>query len=130
VLNTNITRPHSGTVIDHVLTNIITGDSRIFTIENTNDVSDHNFLLWTLNMKKETVSEYKISKINYYKINNYLDGSEFNLNASNNAEEFSEYLHKHLAEAISNSETISMKYEKDKRLNPWGTKEFIKLTYL
>ena len=130
VLNTNITRPRSGTVIDHALTNIIKGDSRIYTIENTNDVSDHNFLLWTLSMKKETGSKYKISKINYEKINNYLDGNEFNLNASNDAEEFSEYLHKHLAEAISNSETISMKYEKDRRLNPWATKEFIELTHL
>jgi len=51
VLNSNITRPASGSVIDHLITNCQNISGNIYTITNPGDITDHNALLWSLKLK-------------------------------------------------------------------------------
>jgi len=130
VLNTNCTRPQSGTVIDHAITNMMIGNSIIYTVENTSNVSDHNFLLWSMSIAKEPNITVKRTVVNYEKLGNLLNTNKFQYNQFHNTEELSEYFHSHLCDAISQCETVKLSNRKDKKLNPWATKDFIELTLL
>lgn len=122
ITNTNITRPSSSSIIDHVLFNYQANFSLINdTIFNSD--SDHNFILSSINFtpnKNQTDNHYKL-KTNFTKLQQLLEMrfSPAYMGNFDNPNDFYNYFTNTLTKSISDSTTKHLINNKKSSICPW-----------
>lgn len=127
--NNKITRPCSGTVIDHVASNINKGTMLINT--SGNDISDHNSIFVSLNCSNNVASQvnyHTVKRTDYNVLQRILRKKLSEKADFVDTEVLSQHIHESLWHALDNSISSYEVKPKYKKLNPWATKELATLT--
>lgn len=129
IMNNEITRPDSGTVIDHIITNCLTGSMEVFTIPN--DISDHNTVIWRLknkDMQGNPRKEYEIRKMDYVKLGSLVKKELEECDLDENVDEISKIIHGSIEANLNKAVTTRVVKRGYTKLNPWATKELADLS--
>lgn len=111
IVNNKITRPDSGTIIDHVITNIPRGTIEINTV--SNDISDHNMIICSLRFVN-VAGRADNSECPYYRTDFKMVNALLEQKLTGNDTEFgstektSDYLHHHILDALEKSKVKYM----------------------
>lgn len=128
LLNDRVTRPASGTLLDHVYTNFSSCVTKVYTI--CDGISDHNTLIGSL--KKFSRASNLIlnpeKKVNYAQLNQLM--ANWSLPSTPSTEDLSSLIHDKLNDFISCSEYTLRSKHKSKLLNPWANDELARLSII
>lgn len=126
MVNDRVTRPASGTLLDHVYINFASHTTKVYTI--CDGISDHNTIIGSFQKySKVPLNKANINKkINYDTLNSLL--SNWTLPETTSTEDLSSHIHNKLNDCIDRSEYTVKNKLKRKLLNPWANDELARLS--
>lgn len=131
IINTHVTRPVSGKIIDHVVTDILPSDVINHTIRQDSVSSDHNIIITSLNICNKKPLRHEIitkSKVNFEGLAEAFQLSIDNVSDKNDPNIIAEMITVATQKAIESCTTIyHFRIKNADQLSPWVNVELLEM---